>query len=89
MKTNIHPELHEVKVHCQCGNEFMSRSTKKELRVEVCSACHPFYTGKQKNMDTAGRVERFNRKYAKKAEVPVAAEGVAETAETAIAPSEN
>ncbi len=77
MKTSIHPELHEVKVHCQCGNEFMTRSTKKELRVEVCSACHPFYTGKQKNMDTAGRVERFNRKYAKKAEAPVVADAAA------------
>lgn len=89
MKTNIHPELHEVKVHCQCGNEFMTRSTKKELRVEVCSACHPFYTGKQKNMDTAGRVERFNRKYAKKVETPVVVEGAVETAEAAIAPTEN
>ena len=89
MKTNIHPELHEVKVHCQCGNEFMSRSTKKELRVEVCSACHPFYTGKQKNMDTAGRVERFNRKYAKKAEAPLVVEGAVETPEIAVVPSEN
>lgn len=66
MKENIHPELHEVKVHCACGNEFMTRSTKKELRVEVCSACHPFFTGKQRLMDTEGRVEKFNRKYAKK-----------------------
>ena len=89
MKASIHPELHEVKVHCQCGNEFMTRSTKKELRVEVCSACHPFYTGKQKNMDTAGRVERFNRKYAKKVEVPVAVEGAVETSEAAVVPSEN
>lgn len=89
MKINIHPELHEVKVHCQCGNEFMSRSTKKELRVEVCSACHPFYTGKQKNMDMAGRVERFNRKYAKKVEAPAAAEVIAEGPEAATAPSEN
>jgi len=85
MKTNIHPELHEVKVHCQCGNEFMTRSTKKELRVEVCSACHPFYPGKQKNMDTAGRVERFNRKYAKKAEAPAAVE----TSDTPVVPAEN
>ena len=89
MKTNIHPELHEVKVHCQCGNEFMTRSTKKELRVEVCSACHPFYTGKQKNTDMAGRVERFNRKYAKKVETPAVVEGAVETAEVAVVPSEN
>ena len=76
MKLNLHPELHEVKVHCQCGNEFMTRSTKKELRVEICSACHPFWTGKQKLMDTAGRVEKFNRKLDKTAAMkaaPVAA----------------
>ena len=72
MKDKIHPQMHEVKVHCACGNEFMTRSTKKELRVEVCSACHPFFTGKQKLMDTAGRVEKFNRKWAKK-EAPAAA----------------
>ena len=72
MKANIHPELHDVKVHCACGNEFTTRSTKKELRVEVCSACHPFFTGKQRLMDTEGRVEKFNKKYAKKA-APVAA----------------
>jgi large subunit ribosomal protein L31 len=74
MKPKIHPQLFDVMVHCACGNEFMTRSTKKELRVEVCAACHPFFTGKQKLMDTAGRVEKFNRKYAKKVEVaaPVA-----------------
>jgi len=66
MKDKIHPELHTVMVHCACGSEFETRSTKKELRVEVCAACHPFFTGKQKLMDTAGRVEKFNRKYAKK-----------------------
>ena len=63
MKEKMHPELHDVKVHCVCGNEFMTRSTKKELRVEICSNCHPFFTGKQKLMDTEGRVDRFNRKY--------------------------
>jgi large subunit ribosomal protein L31 len=75
MKENTHPELHDVKVHCACGNEFMTRSTKKELRVEICSNCHPYFTGKQRLMDTEGRVEKFNRKYAKKetAEVPVEA----------------
>ena len=72
MKDKIHPQLHDVMVHCACGNEFLTRSTKKELRVEVCSACHPFFTGKQKLMDTAGRVEKFNRKWAKK-EAPRAA----------------
>lgn len=81
MKEKIHPELHEVKVHCACGNEFMTRSTKKDMRVEVCSACHPFYTGKQRLMDAEGRVEKFNKKYAKK-EVPAAApEAVVETTE--------
>ena len=66
MKGKIHPVLHDVKVHCARNNEFMTRSTKKEMRVEVCSACHPFYTGKQRLMDAEGRVEKFNRKYAKK-----------------------
>ena len=89
MKEKIHPELHEVKVHCQCGNEFVTRSIKKEMRVEICSACHPFYTGKQKLMDTAGRVERFNRKYAKKEEVLVAVEASDVAVEAPSAPSEN
>jgi large subunit ribosomal protein L31 len=81
MKEKIHPELHDVKVHCACGNEFMTRSTKKELRVEICSQCHPYFTGKQRLMDTEGRVEKFNKKYAKK-EVPAAApEAAAETTE--------
>ncbi len=71
MKDKIHPALHEVKVHCACGNEFFTRSTKKEMRVEICSNCHPFFTGKQRLMDTEGRVEKFNKKYAKK-EVPAA-----------------
>ena len=78
MKPEIHPELHEVTVHCQCGNEFQTRSVKKELRVEICSACHPFWTGKQKLMDTAGRVEKFNRKYAKKEEAAPAVEATPE-----------
>ena len=82
MKDKIHPEMFEVNVHCACGNEFVTRSTKKELRVEVCAACHPFFTGKQKLMDTAGRVEKFNRKYAKK-EVAVVAEVAPEEAAVA------
>jgi len=60
MKTDIHPEYVECKVHCSCGNEFTTRSTVPSLRVELCSECHPFYTGKQKLVDTGGRVERFD-----------------------------
>jgi large subunit ribosomal protein L31 len=67
MKAAIHPVYDEVRVHCACGNTFTTRSTHKgDIHVEICSACHPFYTGKQKLMDTAGRVERFRRKYGKK-----------------------
>ena len=65
MKTDIHPGYTESHVHCSCGNEFTTRSTVKELRVELCSECHPFYTGKQKLVDTGGRVERFQRRYTK------------------------
>ena len=84
MKDKLHPELHTVMVHCACGSEFETRSTKKELRVEVCAACHPFFTGKQKLMDTAGRVEKFNRKYGKKEATPaVVAEEVAVEAQAA------
>src|SRR5580693_91016 len=66
MKTGIHPDYHAVTVHCACGHTFQTRSTIKGdmLRVEICSSCHPFFTGKQKLVDTAGRVERFNKKYA-------------------------
>ena len=64
MKSDIHPDYADVQVTCSCGNVFTTRSTlKKPLHIEVCSACHPFYTGKQKIIDTAGRVEKFNRKY--------------------------
>jgi large subunit ribosomal protein L31 len=65
MKKDIHPEYHRAKVHCACGNEFETGSTFKEIKVEICSQCHPFFTGKQKLIDTAGRVERFKNKYAK------------------------
>ena len=68
MKTGIHPEYVEATVHCSCGNTFVTRSTKAELRVELCSQCHPFYTGKQKLVDSGGRVERFQRRYSKKQE---------------------
>ncbi len=65
-KEDIHPSYNEIKVHCACGSEFGTRSTHKgNIHVEICSACHPFFTGKQKLIDTAGRVERFRRKYAK------------------------
>jgi large subunit ribosomal protein L31 len=65
MKTAIHPEYNEIAVACSCGNKFTTRSTMgKELQVEVCSECHPFYTGKQKIVDTAGRVEKFKQKFA-------------------------
>ncbi|HEY3416272.1 MAG TPA: 50S ribosomal protein L31 [Armatimonadota bacterium] len=65
MKTGIHPNYVKTSVTCGCGNTFETRSTQKEMRVEICSACHPFYTGQQKILDTAGRVERFRQKYAK------------------------
>ena len=68
MKAGIHPAYNEIKVICACGHTFPTRSTHKgDISVEICSACHPFFTGKQKLMDTAGRVERFRRKYAKNA----------------------
>ncbi len=63
MKPDIHPQMHFVTAVCACGNEFQTHSTQSELRLEICSACHPFFTGKQKFVDTAGRVERFNRRY--------------------------
>ena len=64
MKPDIHPAYEEVKVSCSCGNTFTTRSTAcKDLQVEICSACHPFYTGKQKIVDTAGRVDRFRQRY--------------------------
>ena len=64
MKPDTHPEYKEINVSCSCGNTFKTRSTLGEdLHLEVCSACHPFYTGQQKIMDTAGRVDKFRRKY--------------------------
>jgi large subunit ribosomal protein L31 len=70
MKAGIHPEYQEVSVSCACGNVFKTRSTKKDsIRLDICSNCHPFYTGKQKLVDTAGRVERFQRKYGRKTPV--------------------
>ena len=66
MKTDIHPEYVEATCRCTCGNEFTTRSTKGDMHVEICSNCHPFYTGKQKLVDTGGRVERFQRRAAKR-----------------------
>ena len=65
MKQGIHPEYYESTVRCACGAEVTTRTTKKDLHVEICSQCHPFFTGKQKLLDTAGRIEKFKRKYAK------------------------
>jgi large subunit ribosomal protein L31 len=62
MKTGIHPEYVETKVHCACGNEFVTHSTKANLRVDLCSKCHPFFTGDQRLVDTGGQVERFMRR---------------------------
>lgn len=64
MKKGIHPDYDECTVKCACGNTFVTRSTRREIHVDICSVCHPFYTGQQRLVDTAGRVERFRRKYA-------------------------
>ena len=63
MKKGIHPDYHETTITCACGNVISTRSTVKDIRVEICSKCHPFFTGKQKLVDTAGRVEKFRKKY--------------------------
>jgi len=63
MKAKIHPKYEVSKISCACGNVIETRSTAKDTKVEICSACHPFFTGKQKLVDTAGRIERFRRKY--------------------------
>jgi len=66
MKTDIHPNYVSAQVHCSCGNTFVTRSTSPDLHVELCNECHPFYTGKQKLVDTGGRVERFERRYGRR-----------------------
>ncbi len=63
MKPGIHPEYQQIKVRCACGNIIETGSTRKELRIDICSACHPFFTGKQKFVDTAGRVDKFRKRY--------------------------
>lgn len=75
MKADIHPQYSEITARCSCGNEIQTRSTLGEdISLDVCSQCHPFYTGKQKILDVAGRVERFNRRYGKKAKSGSSAE---------------
>jgi large subunit ribosomal protein L31 len=88
MKDGIHPDYIPTKVSCACGTSFVTRSSRGDFQVDVCSKCHPFYTGTQKLMDAAGRVDRFNKRYAKKSvgaagatpEAAPAAEAVAEKA---------
>ncbi|MBA3751596.1 50S ribosomal protein L31 [Candidatus Dependentiae bacterium] len=63
MKQDLHPHLYDVMARCACGNEFKTSSTRRELRSTYCSKCHPFFTGSQKHIDTAGRIEKFNKKY--------------------------
>ncbi len=65
MKNDIHPKYHNIMATCACGNEFELGSVVDQMKVEICSACHPFFTGKQKLVDTAGRIEKFNQRYAK------------------------
>ena len=74
MKADLHPVYTLAHVRCSCGNEFYTRSTKPELHVEICSACHPFYTGKQKILDTGGRVARFEKRFGKRATAGAAAD---------------
>ena len=66
MKKDIHPELHLITVTCACGNSFQTHATSSEARLEICNECHPFFTGKQKLVDSAGRVERFQRRYGRR-----------------------
>lgn len=66
MKKDIHPELFDITAHCACGNTFATRSTARDIRMTLCSACHPFFSGQQKFIDTVGRIKKFETKYAKK-----------------------
>jgi large subunit ribosomal protein L31 len=74
VKPNLHPKYHTIDVVCACGNKFQTRTTAAAIHVEVCKACHPYYTGKQRLMDTAGRVDRFRRKYGSEQAAPPAAQ---------------
>ena len=73
MKAGIHPDYPICRVHCACGNDFVTRATKPEIKVEICNECHPFFTGEQKYVDTAGRVDKFRRRVALQAERAAAA----------------
>ena len=88
MKKDIHPKYEEATVHCSCGNTFTTRSTKPDLHVELCSQCHPFYTGKQKLVDSGGRVERFKKRMDKKSEAVKAEVAPAAPAKAAPAKAE-
>ncbi len=88
MKEGIHPKYEQVEVRCACGNTFKTRSTKPELHLEICSACHPFFTGRQKLIDTEGRVERFSKKFgAQTSETRRAAEKAARAAKAPAKPA--
>lgn len=86
MKQDIHPDYTLATVHCACGNTFKTRSTQEDVHLDVCSVCHPYFTGKQRLMDTAGRVERFRRKWSKKEGAP--APQATEAKESAAAPED-
>lgn len=79
MRKGIHPNYYEAKVMCSCGEVFMTRSTKSEVKIELCSKCHPFYTGKQKLVDSGGRVQRFQQKYGLKVTEEASKEAVEAT----------
>jgi large subunit ribosomal protein L31 len=88
VKEGIHPKYEEVEVRCACGNTFKTRSTKSELHLEICSACHPFFTGRQKLIDTEGRVERFTKKFgAQTSEARKTAEKAAKAAKAPVVPA--
>ena len=75
MKQGIHPDYENAHVHCACGNSFETRSTQKDIHVEICSVCHPYFTGRQKLVDTAGRVERYRQKWGKPGAAKESSEG--------------
>ena len=79
MKAGIHPKYGSCKVTCACGNKFVTRSTQSGIKVDICSACHPFFTGDQKFVDTAGRVDRYRQRYAKQAGIAATTESVETT----------
>jgi large subunit ribosomal protein L31 len=87
MQEGIHPDYPAATVSCACGNSFVTRSTRGDFQVDVCSACHPFYTGTQKLLDAAGRVDRFRKRYEKKAGAPAAAPAAAAPAAPAAEPA--